>query len=288
MNTDWIIVTGASGGIGRNICELLADREYGVIMACRDMKKASPIFEDIKYITSNKDMRLMELDLASFTSIEHFVNEIKERGYNIRALINNAGTLAHSFKITEDGYEQDWGINYMGTYLLTRLLLPLIKNSEGVTKIINTVSVTAKIGKIDENCFSCQREFKRFKNYGTSKLALMMFTQSLYEHFKGDDSVVINAYDPGVVYTDMIKMHPLIDPLTSIFLCPFLKSPLRAAQQEVDAVFPKKEYGGGWVYKGIRRFRIRKWASLHSMKDWLFLETEKVFKEKHGIELERI
>ena len=96
MNTNWIIITGASGGIGRNLAELLADMDYGVIMACRNMEKASPIFEDVKYITSNRDMRLFELDLSSFESIKNFVRQVDEKGYNVRALVNNAGVISLS------------------------------------------------------------------------------------------------------------------------------------------------------------------------------------------------
>ena len=287
MNAKWIIVTGGSGGIGRNICELLSDREYGVIMACRDTEKASPIFEDIKYITSNKNMRLMHLDLASFSSITAFVDQIKEHNYNIYALVNNAGVLSHSYKVNNEGYEQDWGVNYMGTYLLTRLLLPLLRQNPDGGQIMNTVSVTAKIGNVNKECFECG-EFNRFKNYGTSKLALMMFTQSLAEKLKKDPQIKVNAYDPGVVNTNMINMHPLIDPFASLLLRPFLKSPLRAAQQEVDALFPKKERGSGYVYKGMRCFKIRRMASNHPLKEWLFDHTEKILKEKHGILLEKV
>ncbi|MDD4819601.1 MAG: SDR family NAD(P)-dependent oxidoreductase [Flavobacteriales bacterium] len=287
MNTKWIIVTGASGGIGRNICELLSDMEYCVIMACRDMKKASPIFEDIKYITSNKNMRLMELDLSSFASIQTFANEIKERGYQIYSLVNNAGNLAHSYRLTQDGYEQDWGINYMGVYLLTRLILPLMKTDEGVCQIMNTVSVTAKIGRVDKNAFD-STTFSRFSNYGTSKLALMMFTESLAEKLHSDKNIQVNAYDPGVVNTNMINMHPLIDPVAALIFRPFLKSPLRAAQQEVNALLLDKKHGSGYVYKGKRHFKIRRWAAVHPFKEWLFQQSEKILKEKHGIVLEKV
>ena len=177
MNTNWIIITGASGGIGRNLAELLADMDYGVIMACRNMEKASPIFEDVKYITSNRDMRLFELDLSSFESIKNFVRQVDEKGYNVRALVNNAGVISRGFSTTADGFETTVGVNYIGTYLLTRLMMPILKRSEGLSRIMNTVSVMAKLGRVEKDFFTPKEEgFRRLRTYACSKLALMMFS----------------------------------------------------------------------------------------------------------------
>ena len=289
MNTNWIIITGASGGIGRNLAELLADMDYGVIMACRNMEKASPIFEDVKYITSNRDMRLFEVDLSSFESIKNFVRQVDEKGYNVRALVNNAGVISRGFSTTADGFETTVGVNYIGTYLLTRLMMPILKRSEGLSRIMNTVSVMAKLGRVEKDFFTPKEEgFRRLRTYACSKLALMMFTQSLAERLKGSDSVVVNAYDPGVVNTDMITMGKWFDPLANIFLRPLLKNAEKAASQQCDALFPEKERGSGWVYKGNRHFRIRDFAASHRNKDWLFMQTERILVRDFGVSLEKI
>ena len=79
MNNNWVIVTGADRGIGESLAGLLADMDYGVIMACKNVEKAANVFEHLRYITSNKDMRLMPLDLSSLESVASFVRSIDEK-----------------------------------------------------------------------------------------------------------------------------------------------------------------------------------------------------------------
>ena len=192
-------------------------------------------------------------------------------------MVNNAGVISRGFSTTADGFETTVGVNYIGTYLLTRLMMPILKRSEGLSRIMNTVSVMAKLGRVEKDFFTPKEEgFRRLRTYACSKLALMMFTQSLAERLKGSDSVVVNAYDPGVVNTDMITMGKWFDPLANIFLRPLLKNAEKAASQQCDALFPEKERGSGWVYKGNRHFRIRDFAASHRNKDWLFMQTERI------------
>ena len=114
MNNNWVIVTGADRGIGESLAARLADMDYGVIMACRNVEKAAHVFEHIRYITSNRDVRLMPLDLSSLSSIASFVRTVDEKAYNVRALVNNAGVLRKRCEKTVDGFEETVGVNYLG------------------------------------------------------------------------------------------------------------------------------------------------------------------------------
>lgn len=149
MNNNWVIVTGADRGIGESLAARLADMDYGVIMACRNVEKAAHVFEHIRYITSNRDVRLMPLDLSSLSSIASFVRTVDEKAYNVRALVNNAGVLRKRCEKTVDGFEETVGVNYLGTYLLTRLMMPILLRSEGVSRVMNTVSAMVKFGRVD-------------------------------------------------------------------------------------------------------------------------------------------
>ena len=86
----------------------------------------------------------------------------------------------------------------------------------------------------------------------------------------------------------MITMGKWFDPLANIFLRPLLKNAEKAASQQCDALFPEKERGSGWVYKGNRHFRIRDFAASHRNKDWLFMQTERILVRDFGVSLEKI
>ena len=285
MNNNWVIVTGADRGIGESLAGLLADMDYGVIMACRDVEKSAQVFEHIRYITSNKDVRLMPLDLASLESVAAFVRSVDEKNYNIRALVNNAATIRRKYERTEDGFETTLGVNYIGTYLLTRLMMPVLKRSEGLSKVMNTVSASIRFGRVDKDLFEDSgRKYRRLRAYRSSKLALLMFTQSLTERLGYSAGVVANAFNPGLVNTKMLTTHSWLAPLFDILVRPLLKTADQAAMQQCEALFPKKEKGGGRVYAGRRQFLIRDFAAEHKYKDWLYDQTERILREK-GYEL---
>ena len=285
MNNNWVIVTGADRGIGESLAALLADMDYGVIMACRNVEKASLVFEHIRYITSNRDIRLMPLDLSSLESVASFVRSVDEKGYNVRALVNNAATLCKHCQRTADGFERTVGVNYIGTYLLTRLLMPVLQRSQGLSKVMNTVSMAVKFGRVDKDFFRVpEKKYRELRSYASSKLALLMFTQSLTEKLGKNASVVANAFNPGLVNTKMLTMHNWLDPLFDILVRPLLKTADRAAQQQCEALFPKKEKGGGRVYAGRRQFLIRDFAAAHKHKEWLYRHTEEILRGK-GYEL---
>ncbi len=124
------------------------------------------------------------------------------------------------------------GVNYVGTWLLTNWLLPNMGKT-GKTRIINTSSVTCKMGEIGDHFFELDPEhYRRFKAYPNSKLAILMFTAELARRVQGR-AITVNAVDPGVVNTGMITMHKWYDPLADVFFRPFIKSPERGAMTAI-------------------------------------------------------
>ena len=222
------IITGADGGMGTEITRAVAEAGYHIIMACYRPSKAEPIRQRLVNETGNANLEVMAVDLSSMASTASFADRIVERHLPVSLLMNNAGTMETGLHITEDGLERTVSVNYVGHYLLTRKLLPLMGKG---SRIVNMVSCTYAIGKLDFPDFFIKGKkgsFWRIPVYSNTKLALTLFTFELSERLK-ERGVVVNAADPGIVSTDIITMHMWFDPLTDIFFRPFIRTPRQGA-----------------------------------------------------------
>ena len=156
--------------------------------------------------------------------------------------MNNAGTMETGLHITEDGLERTVSVNYVGPYLLTRLLLPLM--GEG-TRIVNMVSCTYAIGKLDFPHFFLRGRkgsYWRITIYSNTKLALLLFTIELAERLRAR-GITVNAADPGIVSTNIIRMDQWFDPLTDIFFRPFIRTPLQGAATAIGLLLDAEVEG---------------------------------------------
>ena len=154
-------------------------------------------------------------------------------GNPIGLLMNDAGTMETGLHITEDGLERTVSVNYVGHYLLTRKLLPLM--GEG-SRVVNMVSCTYAIGRLDFPDFFTRGKkggFWRIPIYSNTKLALTLFTIDLARRVK-EKGIVVNAADPGIVSTDIITMHAWFDPLTDVFFRPFIRTPRKGAATAIS------------------------------------------------------
>ena len=170
------IITGADGGMGQEITLALAKDGFQIIMACKEPEKAYPVCERIKQESGNKQIEVRGIDLSSLSSVHAFAQKILAEGRPVSRLMNNAGVLTTHIRPTVDGLETIVSVNYVGPYLLTRLLLPLMHKG---TRIVNTVSCTYAIGKIESDFFTKGKNgrFNRISVYGNTKLALLLFTR---------------------------------------------------------------------------------------------------------------
>ena len=228
MERKLAVITGADGGMGTEITRAVALAGYRVIMACCNREKAEAKREWLVKETGNPEVEVMYIDLASLASVADFAERLCARGERLALLMNNAGTMETGFHITEDGLERTVSVNYVGHYLLTRKLLPLMGKG---SRILNMVSCTYAIGKLDFPDFFIKGKkgsFWRIPVYSNTKLALTLFTFELAERLK-ERGVVVNAADPGIVSTDIITMHMWFDPLTDIFFRPFIRTPRQGA-----------------------------------------------------------
>lgn len=279
MKKGLAIITGADGGMGQIITTALAKAEYSIIMACKEPSKAIPICNRIKIESKNERIEVRKINLASLKSVYSFAEQIIKEGNNISILINNAGVLTSNVRKTEDGLETLVSVNYVAPYLLTRMLLPLmIKGS----RIVNTVSCTYSIGKIETNFFENGKNgtFYRIPVYGNTKLALLLFTQELALRLK-EKGIIVNAADPGIVSTNMISMNAWFDPLTDILFRPFIKTASQGASTAIYLALSEEiKNKTGCCYANHKEKNIPKRILSHSIQKSLWNKTEKILLDK--------
>ena len=215
--------------MGSAATEEMARRGFRVIMACRNLRKASDVRDRIVKAVPGALLDIEELHLDSFASVRDFAGRMRAEA-PLDGLFNNAGVLPRHFSLTVEGYEQTLGVNYLGPWLLTSLMLPLLADD---ARIVNMVSISAKTARVGRDFFDRgEKEFHQLRTYADTKLALIYFSIALAQK----SGRRVNMADPGIVDTEMIRLDRWFDPLTDIFFRPFCNSPSKGARPAVNAL----------------------------------------------------
>jgi NAD(P)-dependent dehydrogenase (short-subunit alcohol dehydrogenase family) len=183
-----------------------------VILACRDMSSCEEAKNEIITKTFNKKVKCLPCDLASLQSIKEFVDEINKKEKFVHILINNAGIMWSPRKLTTDYFESHLGINHLGHFYLTNLLLPKLRQSSS-SRIISLVSGSPLIKKYNckidfDNLNSKPDTYDEVKAFNQSKLANILFVKELSRQIvlnKEENQITINCVDPGHVATDILR-----------------------------------------------------------------------------------
>ncbi|MEK3706966.1 SDR family oxidoreductase [Paenibacillus sp. FSL R7-0198] len=195
------IVTGANSGMGLATTIELARQGYRVIMACRSEKRGQESLQEAVRQSGSSAIELMLCDLGSLESIRQFARTFRERHDSLDVLVNNAGVVMVKRKETSDGFEQSIGINHLGHFLLTLLLIePLKAAKQG--RVVNVSSGAYKAGKIHFEDPHLHKSYNPIKSYAQSKLANVLFTRALARKLSGT-SVTVNCLHPGAVGTSI-------------------------------------------------------------------------------------
>ncbi|XP_007253600.1 retinol dehydrogenase 12 [Astyanax mexicanus] len=197
------IVTGANSGIGKETARDLAKRGARVILACRDMVKAEQAASEIIREVGVSSVVPRKLDLADTRSICEFAELIYNTEKSLHLLINNAGVAFSQYATTEDGYEMQFGVNHLGHFFLTFLLMDLLKHS-APSRVITVASLAHFMGKIEFEDLNSEKNYHPVKAYVQSKLANVLFTRELAKRVE-DLGVTVCAVDPGMVNTAIIR-----------------------------------------------------------------------------------
>lgn len=236
------IITGAGTGMGFEEAKAVAAKGYRTIMACHHPREAEEKRQKIVSETGNENVEVIALELADLSAVRRFADEVKERIGHLDLLMNNAGTLETGFRVTTDGLEHTVSVNYVGPYLLTRLLLPLM--GEG-SRIVNMASLTYCMGRLDfPDFFTRGRKgrFFRIPVYSNTKLAVTLFTFRLAELLK-ERGITVNAADPWIASTNIIRLHMFIDHFADMFFRPLIRTPRQGADTAIRLLLDEDKAG---------------------------------------------
>lgn len=217
------IVTGGNSGIGKATVAGLARRGATVVSACRSVDRGEAALAEVAAETGSKALHVMKLDLASLASVRAFAAAFAARFARLDVLVENAGVMTARRQLTVDGLEMDFGVNHVGHFLLTDLLLPILRES-APSRIVVVSSNLHATGKLDCDDLASERAWSGA--YPRSKLANLLFVHSLAKRLVGT-GVVVNALHPGVVSTELARDFPVPVRLLAKWL---FKSPARGAR----------------------------------------------------------
>lgn len=276
-----VIITGCNTGIGKECALDIAARGARVYMACRDQEKCEQARREIVNRTGNTNVFNRKLDLSSLQSVRDFAAEFLKEEKRLDILINNAGIMSVPRQINQDGHELHFAVNHLGHFLLTNLLLDLLKKT-GPSRIVVVSSLAHIFGSFDKNDMNLEKSYKRFSAYGRSKLANILFTRKLAKMLAGT-KVTVNCLHPGSVQSELTRYDPLLKFFSSIFRKLLLRSTKGGAQTILYlALDPDIEGVTGGYYDRMQLVSLLSKARDDEMADWLWQESEKMvgLKEK--------
>ena len=210
MSKKNVIITGITSGIGTAIALDLAKRDYKINLVARTEESGNKIKDLIYKKTKNNDVHVYKCDLSLQTEVHEFVNNFRKQNNGLDILINNAAIIPNKKTITKEGNEMQFAVNYIAPYLLSRLLLDLLKNN-APSRIVNTSSTAHTGGNLNINDFQKLNEKYNLRGWGRyldTKLQLTIDTIELSKELEGT-GVTCNAIHPGFVNTNLGRHLPL-------------------------------------------------------------------------------
>jgi len=244
-----VIVTGGNSGIGKATAKTLAGMGATVVLAVRSSEKGERAREEIVAETGSQSVAVMICDLTSKDSIKRFSKEFRSRHDRLDVLINNAGAVFARRRLSVDGIESSLAVNYIGPFLLTRELLPLLKAS-APSRIVNVSSGLSGNAKIDFDDLQNETGYKGMQAYAGSKLMLTTYTLELARRLEGT-GVTANVVEPGFVATSLGRNSgSLLNSVMFTLVRPMQITPEKAAENTVyTTTSPELEGVTGKVFE---------------------------------------
>lgn len=217
MERKLILITGANSGIGFETSKILAGQGHSIIMVARSQAKGYEAQQKVMRETGNTSVKLEIANLSSQDEIKELASRVKKEYSKLDVLINNAGGVFGKYEVSEDGFEMTFAVNYLAPFLLTHLLLDLLKASES-GRIINVASIMQD-KKFNPEILTQQNSanYSAMDTYKTVKTAVLLMTYDMSEKLK-ESGVTVNALHPGFIYTPQAtRMAPrLLKPIMKL------------------------------------------------------------------------
>jgi NAD(P)-dependent dehydrogenase (short-subunit alcohol dehydrogenase family) len=211
LSSKTVIVTGANSGLGFHTALHLSRRGARVVLACRDLAKADRAIEALTASHPGAAVEARELDLASLASIRSFAGKFLASHPRLDVLCNNAGVMALPRRETHDGFEMQLGTNHLGHFALTGLLLESLLAAPGA-RIVTTSSTMHKFGRMKWDDLQSSRRYDKWRAYGQSKLANLLFAYELQRRLAAAEHDAISvACHPGYSATNLQYAGPRME-----------------------------------------------------------------------------
>ncbi len=249
MEGNVCVVTGASSGLGLATATALARRSQHVVMLCRDRSRGEASRDRVTSSSGSRSVELEFADLSSQASIRRFATEFEQTHGGLDVLINNAAVFTKVRTVTPDGLETMFATNHLGPFLLTNLLLGLLKSS-APSRVINVTAPSTT--KLDLDDLQGERKFRALTAFGRSKMDNLLFTYELARRLQGT-GVTANAFHPGLVRSKLMIEAPALLRLPLRLLS---SPPEKAATSLVHLALSEDMEGvSGRFFKGAKEIR---------------------------------
>jgi len=276
------LVTGCNTGIGKETVRGLAAEGYKVYMACRDMAKCEQARDDIAAGVPNTSIHCRKCDLADLESVKTFATEFLQEENKLDVLINNAGVMWGPKLLTKQGLEMQIGVNHVGHFYLTKLLLDLLKKS-APSRIVVVSSRAHTRGQINFDDLNSEKSYAQMSAYSQSKLANVLFARELAGKLKGT-GVTVNSLHPGVINTELARNTPVVNNfVVKWMLKMFLKTPAQGAATTLHvAMSPEGGEVTGKYFSDSKITRTAPQAEDDEVARKLWNATEEIIQSKLG------
>jgi NAD(P)-dependent dehydrogenase (short-subunit alcohol dehydrogenase family) len=246
------LITGGTSGIGKATAVALAAMGADVVVTGRDPERGERAAEEIRAQSTGGSVELMLADLAVQSEVRRLAEEFAERHDRLDVLVNNAGLVQSERTETPDGIETTLAINHLAPFLLTNLLLDLLKKS-APSRIVTVSSEAQRWGSMDFDDLQSRRNYRGFPVYGMTKLANIMFTYELAERLNGT-GVTATCMHPGAVNTRFGTNNR--GPMTLVFRLfkPFMRTPEQGADTVIYLASSREVEGVSGKYYSDRKW----------------------------------
>lgn len=264
------LITGATSGIGEATARAVAASGAHLTILCRNADKGEALRQSLAEV-ARAPVDLLVGDLSVQADVNRVAQEYLSSGKPLQLLINNAGVVNTSRKVTVDGIEETFAVNHLAYFLLTNLLLDRIKES-APARIVNVASGGYTFAKgMGFDDVNAENEYKTFPVYGRSKLGNIMFTRTLAEKLP-PNQVTVNCLHPGAVSTGLgTQNNGLLGKILPLLLKPFFRTPEKGAETTIYlALSPALDGVSGRYFSNCKETKLKSWAQDKNSADQLW------------------
>ncbi len=231
MRDKIVVVTGASSGIGKASAAGIAALGAHTVLVSRTAKRGRKALDEMARATPGASLDLLVADLSTMAAVRDLADTFNAKYQRLDVLFNNAGILTSRRRVTADGFEEQFFVNYLSYYLLTGLLLDRLRAGEA-PRIINMTSSSHSSGIIDFDDLQMEHRYRGWQQYANTKLMSMVFTYALARRLQGSH-VTANCLHPGVIHTGLLRNFSSVLNVMFHALQRFFKQPDDGAETPV-------------------------------------------------------